>query len=378
MFLGRLAPELQTGAKAGDPAQGRLLHFRAIAEGAMALSKFWRKRQAEFEKYQQQFRGLKAHWYVAGQQWRLQYGESPQQLVDVFDVFKAIAQKIVARCPQIRAEIASKPYPRVAVNAEPWEVWLDFMRIRQRGFRVTGHIRCTEYEWDAGVKDGKALNTVRKELKYTSGDEDTNLYQRLPDGSLRQLSTKELKGKRSEDLRKYYQWLEKGTIEHVFESSARFCVVLDGSAYESEKAGRTTRLAGGESQFEGNRHSVDFPDSQPGGRAAERQPDPHIRPRRGRRPDEPYNRAFERAVRETAGQTGDTNTLDLGGLGEWLDDHGVRLANRKPWSACACNDGSTAQACCSWGDVAEHHPAEFTKLLRQKLKWCEQHPEPKS
>ena len=89
---------------------------------------------------------------------------------------------------------------------------------------------------DAGVKDGKALNAVRKELKYTSRDEDRNVYRRLPDGSLKRLSAKELKGKLSGDLQKYYHWLEDGQIEHVFESSARFCEELAARAFETEGA----------------------------------------------------------------------------------------------------------------------------------------------
>jgi hypothetical protein len=220
---------------ATEPTEG-------AAKGAMSLSQFWRERQAEFEKYQQQFQDLKAHWYVSGQTWWLQYGESSEGILSppqqVLDVFKAIARTIVAGWTDIRAEIASKPHPRVPANAEPWEAWLDFMRIREWGFRATGHTRCNEYEWDAGVKDGKALNAVRKELKYTIGDEDKNLYRRLPDGSLKRLSAKELKGKRSEDLRKYYHWLEDGMIEHVFESSARFCEDLAARAFEAEAAAR--------------------------------------------------------------------------------------------------------------------------------------------
>jgi hypothetical protein len=228
----------------------------------MALSQFWRERQTEFEKYQQQFRDLKARWYVSGQTWWLQCGESsegslnpPQQALDVF---KAIARTIVAGWTDIRAEIASKPYPRVAANAEPWEVWLDFMRVREWGFRVTGRTRCNEYEWDAGVKDGRALNAVRKELKYTTGDEDRNLYRRLPNGSLKRLSAKELKGKWSEDLQKYYHWLEDGVIEHVFESSARFCEDLAARAFESEAA------ASGADGRPGRRRLSELPAAPPG------------------------------------------------------------------------------------------------------------------
>jgi hypothetical protein len=211
----------------------------------MALSQFWRERQAQFEKYQPQFQELKAHWYVSGQTWWLQCGESSEGILNplqqALDVFKAIARTIVAGWTDIRAEIASKPYPRVTANAEPWEVWLDFMRVRGWGFRITAaNTRCTEREWDAGVKDGKALNAVRKDLKYTYGDEDRNVYRRLPNGSLKRLSAKELKGKWSEDLQKYYHWLEDGVIEHVFESSARFCEDLAARAFESEAAASGT------------------------------------------------------------------------------------------------------------------------------------------
>lgn len=206
----------------------------------MPRSGFWKERQTEFGKYQQQFRDLKAHWYVSGQTWWLQCGESSKGILNppqqALDVFKAITRTIVAGWTEIRAEIASKPYPRVAANAEPWEVWLDFMRIREWGYCVTGHARCNEHEWDAGVKDGKALNAVRKELKYRTGDEDKILYRRLPDGSLKRLSAKELKGKGSGDLQRYYHWLEDGMIEHVFESSARFCEELAARAFESEAA----------------------------------------------------------------------------------------------------------------------------------------------
>jgi hypothetical protein len=107
-------------------------------------------------------------------------------------VFKAIARTIVAGWPDIRAETAVKPWPHVADNAEPWEVWLDFMRVRNWGFLVTGRRPCTEYEWDVGVKDGKALNAVRRELKYTTGDEFEKIYRRLPDRSLRRLTAEEL------------------------------------------------------------------------------------------------------------------------------------------------------------------------------------------
>jgi hypothetical protein len=154
-------------------------------------------------------------------------------------VFKAIARTIVAGWPDIRAETAVKPWPHVADNAEPWEVWLDFMRVRNWGFLVTGRRPCTEYEWDVGVKDGKALNAVRRELKYATGDEFEKIYRRLPDRSLRRLTAEELGGKRSDDLGKYYHWLEDGAIEDVFGCSARFCEDLASRTYEAEASAST-------------------------------------------------------------------------------------------------------------------------------------------
>jgi hypothetical protein len=100
----------------------------------MALSQFWLARQAEFEKHQQQFRDLEAHWYVSSQTWWLECGESregilrvPQQPVHVFTM---ITRTIDVGWADVRTEIASKPWQHVAANAEPWEVWLDYMRVR--------------------------------------------------------------------------------------------------------------------------------------------------------------------------------------------------------------------------------------------------------
>ncbi len=220
----------------------------------MALSQFWRERQAEFEKYQQEFRDLKAHWYVSGQTWWLQCGESSEGILNppeqALDVFKAIARTVVAGWTDIRAEVASKPYPRVAANAEPWEVWLDFMRVREWGFQVTGNVACTEWEWNAVVTDGKPLAAVRREQQYTTGDEWKKVCQRTESGELRQLTARELKGKSSEDLQKYYHCLEDGTVEHVFESSARFCEDLAARAFEAEAA---AGLAGGGGSRTGRR-----------------------------------------------------------------------------------------------------------------------------
>jgi hypothetical protein len=210
----------------------------------MPPAQFFRERQAELEKYQEKFRPLRARWHVSNLTWRLYFGESVEGVLDppqeALRAFKSIARTIVAGWPETRSIIASSPYPHVAANAEPWEVWLDFMRVRGWGFRVIGLVRCTEREWDACVKDGKALYAVRRKLKYTTFDEDRKLYRRLPDGSLKRLSAKELKEKGSEELLKYYHWLEDGVIEHVFPSSALLCGDLFSCAFELEAGGART------------------------------------------------------------------------------------------------------------------------------------------
>jgi hypothetical protein len=125
-------------------------------------------------------------------------------------------------------------------DAKPWQAWLDLMRESRWGFEVTGNVACTEREWDAGVEDGRPLIQVRREQHYTTGDEWKKIYVRNEVGKLRRLSARELKGKSSDDLRKYFHWLEDGTIEHVFVTSARFCEDLASRAFALDAAsGRT-------------------------------------------------------------------------------------------------------------------------------------------
>jgi hypothetical protein len=197
------------------------------AYGATPRSGFWKERQAEFEKYQKQYSDLKAHWKAGYAKWLLWWGSTPDGIhipQECKDVFNAIARKTATELPG----------SGVAGHAEPSCRWLDFMRASKWGFQVTGNVPCTEWEWDAGVKEGKPLAEVRREQKYTTGDEWEKVYRRTKGGKLRRLSARELEGKSSEDLQKYYHWLENGTIEHVFESSARLCEDLAARAFESE------------------------------------------------------------------------------------------------------------------------------------------------
>ena len=158
----------------------------------MASSEFWRDRQAEFEKYSKQYSDVKAHWKVKSRNWLLWCGSTvngsdiPQECKDIFN---AIARRATTELP--RSGITS--------DTEPWQLWLDFMREHGWGFRVTGNVACTEREWDAGVKDGKSLYQVRREQKYTTGDEGAKVYRRTKSGKLRRLSARELQGKSSNE-----------------------------------------------------------------------------------------------------------------------------------------------------------------------------------
>ena len=66
----------------------------------MNLSRFWRERQADFEKYQEQFPHFRAYWHAQDQAWVWQAGRrfegSPEPSHPAFDAFKPIAQKIVS------------------------------------------------------------------------------------------------------------------------------------------------------------------------------------------------------------------------------------------------------------------------------------------
>jgi len=128
------------------------------------------------------------------------------------------------------------------------------MRRNDWGFKVTGNVRCTELEWDLGVKDEKPLAQIRKKQRYTTGDEDKNIYERTDTGRLRRLRPRELRGRSSEDLHKYCHWLENGRIERVFESSASFCEELASRAFELEITKSTSD--GTESKAAQNKASV--------------------------------------------------------------------------------------------------------------------------
>jgi hypothetical protein len=198
--------------------------------------KFWKDRQAEFEEHAREYSLLNGNWYAPGCSWSFDYGSRgilhvPQQCQEVFE---ALARNAIKGIPDISATIRAALGPRVANEAEPWCIWLDLMRIRNWGFQANGHTPCTELEWDLGVKRGKPLDTIRREQKYTFGDEWKKIYERMTSGALRQLTERNRKGKGREELQKYFHWLYNGAIENVFATSARFCEDLTSRAIPAE------------------------------------------------------------------------------------------------------------------------------------------------
>jgi hypothetical protein len=234
-----------------------------IVERPKAKSAFWKERQAEFEKYAVRYADLSAHWRAAFGKWVLWWGSKPdghrtipQECVDLLN---AIARKAITRLPS--------RHPKG--DEEPWHFWIDFLRERRWGFRVTGTTACTEQEWDAGVKEGKPLVQVRKEQKYTTHDEWKKVYKRTKSGELRRLSARELKGKNSEDLSKYYHWLEDGIIDHVFQASADLCEDLAARDFQLEataSAPASTEKNGKAEQVSGSPTSTPPPGRRKRGR----------------------------------------------------------------------------------------------------------------
>lgn len=196
---------------------------------SLPLSVFWSDRQTEFERYAVRFGSLSARWRAAFGEWVLWWGSTPDGI------------RIPPECQSLLDAIALRastqlPSSAVTGDVKPWWRWLNFMRQHGSGFRVTGNTPCTEQEWDAGVKDGRPLHQIRREQKYSTGDEWTKVYRRLKNGKLRRLTARQLEGESTEGLRQYYHWLEDGSIEHVFQASADLCEELAARAFQAEAA----------------------------------------------------------------------------------------------------------------------------------------------
>jgi hypothetical protein len=187
----------------------------------MADSGFWKVRQAECERYAEQFPELRAVWNAYHGSWNLWWGLTPDGLQQVPAEAEAALNDLSQKCaPQL-------PNARVAfevTNRSTKEQLLDYLRefMRERkwyydpiaiddragrkwGFRITHHHPISELVWDAGVRIGKPPVQVRKDLNLSTGEEESD-----------------------------YRWLESGNFDHIFEALAVLFADLAGRAFESE------------------------------------------------------------------------------------------------------------------------------------------------
>jgi len=177
----------------------------------MTHSPFWGERRDEFLKYSAAFASLSAHWRASWGRWVLLWG-SPPDVRKVppasADAFKAVAQKAVTQLPPGGSD------------EEAWQTWLDYMRTAGKCEPQGSQIMVTEEEWNAGVKDGKPLVEVRREL-----------------------------GPSADGQREPYRWIQDQRLSRVFEASASFCeelsareLVLVRGANERSKESRRERM----------------------------------------------------------------------------------------------------------------------------------------
>jgi hypothetical protein len=179
------------------PREGR-------AARPIPLSQFWKDRQVEFAKYVDRFGDLSAHWRAAFGKWILSWGSTPIAgpiSHDGQNIFKTIAMKAITELSSVTA----------GGDAEPWQVWLSTIREQRQGLRITHKHPVTEREWEAGVKFGRPLLAVWRELGLPTGDEEAEAS----------------------------RWLEDGSIDHVFQTSADFCEVLLARVFEMEVMANT-------------------------------------------------------------------------------------------------------------------------------------------
>jgi hypothetical protein len=152
----------------------------------------------------------------------------------------AVARNAFVGLPDCGEYITVDSGPRAADNADPWQVWLNYMRFRRWGFEdQASPVPCTEQEWDAGVKSGTPLNLLRREQQYTTGDEWKYVYRRKPNGDLEQLSEEEIAKTDPKAIWQYQHWLPNGSIWQVFQASASLCEELASHAFLAESKARS-------------------------------------------------------------------------------------------------------------------------------------------
>lgn len=192
----------------------------------MADSAFWREQQAKFERLAQEWPPIEAHWDAeSGRWWFWAPGDMSQELQD-------------ALAADLRQ--AAVGLPNAAGYKEPACAILDTITqvAEQRGWEcvaVTGSVRYTELEWQAGGKDGQPRAQIRREHPEWEKVSRTRqgglrrrcawdaIYALTKSGKVRRLSARELKGKSSDDLRQYFHDVNKLAIAPLLPSVALFC-----------------------------------------------------------------------------------------------------------------------------------------------------------
>jgi hypothetical protein len=173
-----------------------------IAEAAEAGSKFWNGLRKDFLEHAGRFRDLWAQWRARFGVWVPGWESKEVGWDDIqsscYDLLNAVTRNAITRVPT--------PAIRTAKETEPWTIWLDFMRVAGKCEPTGSPISVSALEWEAGVKSGKPLAEVQRELGLSTSDE----------------------------VGAPYAWVQDVRVEQVFQASADFCEVLASHAYEAE------------------------------------------------------------------------------------------------------------------------------------------------
>jgi len=185
-------------------------------EGVLAHSEFWGKRQSEFERYGVQFDQVSAHRRAEFGKWILTSQGSTWEEVGVprgcMDIFNAIAIRATSRLP--RAYVAG--------DAEPCQVWLDFMRAKSSSCGPWGSpIAVSKREWERMAGSGKSLSEVRTEFSAREYEE----LEKAKESGKTPVDDRE-QPEPDPEGEQAFRWLQDERIERVFKASADFCFIL--------------------------------------------------------------------------------------------------------------------------------------------------------
>jgi hypothetical protein len=166
-------------------------------------STFWKERRDDFQRYVPRFHDFWPRWRVKFKKWIVWWDPAPDGLHDRREclmILNAIARSAITRIPDCQE----------ASSTEPWIRWFDFMRHQHRCEPCGSPIGVSELEWEAGVKIGRPLIEVRRELQLSTFD----------------------------DPGPPIEWIQDEYIKSGFQASADFCEELAARAFEAEELKR--------------------------------------------------------------------------------------------------------------------------------------------